>query len=251
MALLLYMLSFSDGTTFGAPVDSDKLSLYVNDVYRSSYALFSKTTDDWHGVTLRRYEVNPKDSENVTSNPAQGQYYNYSPNGLGNLTQVATLPLFISKPHFLDADPWYVSSVVGMQPNREIHDVYLDVEPNTGALFRVRNRCQTNYQLNSYHLPRVTAETLGAVEGLCSALHNESLSNSNATCAGLDTVMQCLAVPSDWKVYNDRVYVPYAWYVCEDPFIALCGLVLYMYYKHDFSFKYCWFVSIYNHWHFI
>lgn len=197
-------------------MDSEKLSLYVNDVYRSTYALFSKTTDDWHGVTLRRYEVNPKDSQNVSTNPEQGQYYNDSPNGLGNLTQVATLPLFISKPHFLDADPWYVASLVGMQPNRAIHDVYADVEPNTGALFRVRNRCQTNYQLNSYHLPRVTSETLRAVEGLCSALHNDSLSLSNATCAGLDTMMQCLAVPSDWKVYNDRVYVPYAWYVCVD-----------------------------------
>jgi hypothetical protein len=193
----------------------------VNDVYRSSYAIFEKTTDDWHGVTLRRYGVNPKDAENATMNPEQAQFYNFSPDGLGNLTQVATLPLFISKPHFLDADPWYVSSLVGMQPNRDIHDVYLDVEPNTGALFRVRNRCQTNYQLNSYHLPKVAVETLGAVEGLCSALHNDSLSNGTS-CAGLDTVMQCLAVPSDWKVYNDRVYVPYAWYVPVKSYYILC-----------------------------
>jgi hypothetical protein len=201
----------TDATTFGAPVDSEKLSIYANDVYRSSYVIFEKTTDDWHGVTLRKYIVNIKDSQNASTNPEQAQYYNFAPNGLGNLTQVATLPLFISKPHFLDADPWYVSSLVGMQPNREIHDTHLEVEPNTGALFRVRNRCQTNYQLNSYHLPSVTVETLGAVEGLCAALHNDSL--SNATCDGLDIVMQCLASPSDWNVYNDQVYVPYAWYV--------------------------------------
>jgi len=199
----------TDGSTFGAPVDSEKIATYVNDVYRSSYVIYDGTTDDWHGVTLRKYVVNMKDSENATSNPENAQYYNFAPNGLGNLTQVATLPLFISKPHFLDADPWYVSSLIGMQPNREIHDTHLELEPNTGALFRVRNRCQTNYQLNSYHLPKVGEETLRAVEGLCAALNNDT--QSNGTCDGLDTLMQCLAVPSDWKVYNDQVYVPYAW----------------------------------------
>ena len=201
----------SDGRTFGAPVDYDKVQIYVSDIYRSSFSIYEKTTDDWHGVKLRKYIVNLKDAENATTNPENAQFYNFAPNGLGNLTQVATLPLFISKPHFLDADPWYVQSVVGMQPNREIHDVHFELEPNTGALFRVRNRCQTNYQLNNYHLPKISMETYAAVEGLCFALENDTASNN--TCDGLDTLMQCLAVPSDWKVYNDQVYVPYAWWV--------------------------------------
>jgi hypothetical protein len=198
----------TDGNLFGAPANTEKVLLYINDIYRTAYSIYQKDTEDWHGVTLRRYGVQNKDSQNATMNPSEGwQYYNNAPSGMQNLTIVATLPLFISKPHFLDADPSLVASVVGLSPNRAIHDTYLDIEPNTGAMCRVHNRVQLIYQINNMNLPEVDPVTVVAIEALCVGLTNVT----NATCDGLDVIMQCLGTPSDWRVYNDRVYVPYAW----------------------------------------
>jgi hypothetical protein len=62
--------------------------------------------------------------------------------------------------------------------------------------------------MNSMNLPEVDITTAIAAEELCA-----SLSTQNATCDNLDTLMTCLATPSNWSMYNDRVYVPYAWCV--------------------------------------
>lgn len=92
-----------------------------------------------------RYGIQAKDFWNTTLNPTEAwQYYNFAPSGMQNLTQVATLPLFLSKPHFLDGDSSLLASVQGLHPVRGIHDTYLDIEPNTGALCRVHNRAQVN-----------------------------------------------------------------------------------------------------------
>jgi hypothetical protein len=154
-----------------------------------------------------RYSVQNKDAENITQNPSEAWQYNqYGPSGLQNLTTVATLPFFLSKPHFLDADPALVAAVVGLSPNRAIHDTTLDIEPNTGALCRVQNRAQVIYQMNSMFIPQVSAVTAAAIHELCA-----SLSNSTQTCDGLDVLLSCLAIPTEWNVYQGRVYVPYAW----------------------------------------
>ena len=39
------------------------------------------------------------------------------------------LPVFVSKPHFLDADKSYLDGVNGLHPNRSLHDAFLEVEP--------------------------------------------------------------------------------------------------------------------------
>jgi hypothetical protein len=154
-----------------------------------------------------RYAVQNKDSENITQNPEEAWQYNqYGPYGLQNLTTVATLPFFLSKPHFLDADPALLAAVVGLSPNREIHDTTLDIEPNTGALCRVQNRAQVIYQMNSMFIPQISAVTSAAIHELCTAL-----ANTTDSCDGLDVILSCLAIPTEWNVYQDRVYVPYAW----------------------------------------
>ena len=52
--------------------------------------------------------------------------------------------MFISKPHFLDADPYYASLVVGMYPNRSLHDENILVEPMSGVAMQVQQRGQLN-----------------------------------------------------------------------------------------------------------
>jgi hypothetical protein len=200
----------TDGNLFGAPANTEKVLLYINDIYRTAYSIYEKDTTDWHGVTLRRYGVQTKDSQNTTLNPTEAwQYYNNAPSGMQNLTIVATTPFFISKPHFLDADPSLVAAVTGLSPNRAIHDTYIDIEPNTGALCRVHNRVQVIYEMTNMNLPEVNPSTVIALDALCLGLSN--LTNSSTNCDGLDVLTRCLGTPSDWRVYNDHLYLPYAW----------------------------------------
>ena len=39
------------------------------------------------------------------------------------------MPVFVSKPHFLDADKSYLEGVNGLNPVRKLDDAYLEVEP--------------------------------------------------------------------------------------------------------------------------
>ena len=84
-----------------------------------------------YGITLYRFAL-PRD-ELVSANQDPGFYAN-GPDGLLNLTAVfeENAPVFASKPHFLDADPSYRNNVTGLEPDRSLHDSYLDVEPITG-----------------------------------------------------------------------------------------------------------------------
>ena len=68
---------------------------------------------------------------NTTADPG---FFANGPSGVLNITAVAPghVPLFVSKPHFLDADPDYLANVSGLHPNRAEHDSYVGVEPITG-----------------------------------------------------------------------------------------------------------------------
>jgi hypothetical protein len=56
--------------------------------------------------------------------------------GLGNMTVDPTFygaPVFLSKANFLDVPEEYINRVEGISPNRSRDDVFLDVEPISGA----------------------------------------------------------------------------------------------------------------------
>lgn len=38
-------------------------------------------------------------------------------------------PAFVSFPHFYNADPSYISNIIGLNPSRDLHEFYIAVEP--------------------------------------------------------------------------------------------------------------------------
>jgi len=69
----------------------------------------------------------------------------FLPSGMANLSAPYNgIPLYVSKPHFLDADPCYLEQVVMTPPNRTLHETMLDVEPITGTTFNAKKRLQLN-----------------------------------------------------------------------------------------------------------
>lgn len=73
--------------------------------------------------------------------------FNYveRPSGVFDLSACQKgVPIFISYPHFLDADPIYLEAVTGLAPNKSLHRTYIDVEPRTGSPVDFIARIQVN-----------------------------------------------------------------------------------------------------------
>lgn len=58
------------------------------------------------------------------------------------------VPIVISAPHFLNGDPYYRSVVLGLTPDAEKHQFYMDLEPSTGTTVGLAARVQINFAIN-------------------------------------------------------------------------------------------------------
>ena len=85
------------------------------------------------GIRLYQFELPGDELLNTSQDPG---FYANGPSGVLNITAVApsNAPLFISKPHFLHADPGFIKNVTGLHPDPARHDSHLNVEPLTGKL---------------------------------------------------------------------------------------------------------------------
>jgi hypothetical protein len=58
------------------------------------------------------------------------------------------VPIVISLPHFLHADPFYLTTLYGLSPNESKHNFYADVDSTTGTTVGLRARAQINVAIN-------------------------------------------------------------------------------------------------------
>ncbi|XP_014209085.1 sensory neuron membrane protein 1-like [Copidosoma floridanum] len=57
------------------------------------------------------------------------------------------IPIVVTNPHFYLADPYYLSRVDGLSPNKDKHMLHLDIEPFAGAPVYAHSRAQLNMYL--------------------------------------------------------------------------------------------------------
>ena len=95
----------NDASLFGRPVITDKVQIYINDIYRTLYMEREKDVYDWHGIKLHRFHLQKRDLENASLYPPAAQYFNFAPSGMENITKAVTFPAWASNPHFYDGDP--------------------------------------------------------------------------------------------------------------------------------------------------
>uniref|UniRef100_A0A6G1S6V7 Scavenger receptor class B member 1 n=1 Tax=Aceria tosichella TaxID=561515 RepID=A0A6G1S6V7_9ACAR len=57
-------------------------------------------------------------------------------------------PIFMSMPHFLDADSYFRSRVDGLEPEANRHEFYVDLEPRTGSPVVMAARVQLNVAIS-------------------------------------------------------------------------------------------------------
>ncbi|MFX1309822.1 MAG: hypothetical protein ACFE8C_09010 [Promethearchaeota archaeon] len=131
----------TDGTQFAPRVSqSETLHVFVSDLLRSVDLCFTGTSSI-HDIELYRFELTGRTFD------IDFNYYQ-SIKGLANMTIDQGIPIFLSKPHFLDADNDLIESIKGVYPIKELHDTYLDVEPNSGAVMNAAERFQINLMID-------------------------------------------------------------------------------------------------------
>jgi len=139
---------------------SQPIYLWVDQLFRKGYFKFDKEVEVY-GIKLYSYKIPNEELDNATQYPPNDGFYQYGPSGVANLTSpTGGAPIFISKPHFLDADPYYLQHVNMTPPDPNLHQTYLQLEPITGALMVGCKRLQinVNFQLDALLYPLVNKD---------------------------------------------------------------------------------------------
>lgn len=211
----------TDGNMFGRPVLSEYIRIFSLDIYRSGYMKHTGNNDDWHGVFLRRYGIDEADTNNATINPGNAQFYANCPKGLLNLTKAVNTPVFSSFPHFLHGSDELVAAISGLHPNKQAHDSWIDLEPQTGLICRANKRIQSNYRMTNKHLPEMQPSALNQANYICSNISAlislvNSINATNLTAPDCELIvatelLTCLMQPSTWTLQNGEIYMPFGW----------------------------------------
>jgi hypothetical protein len=209
----------TDGNMYGRPMRAPKLQAFSADIYRGAY-LEHNEDDEWNGIKVRSYYIQSKDMNNVSQTPSNWQYYSFGPKGLLNITKAVNIPVFISFPHFYQADPRLVTAVKGLSPNPDAHASYLWMEPQTGLLVSAKKRLQVNYEIHDYALPEANQTSVVLAEDACANIATavdliNSQQPTNITVNCTDTLaiplITCLAIPSNWTFSEADIFFPYGW----------------------------------------
>jgi len=147
---------------------TDLIDLFSTTLQKNLQLEFTRNVEV-QGVKLLEFGVPRGVFQSAALNPDNAKYYAFGPTGFHNLTSaelvpgVRGIPVFVSKPHFLEVDPAVNSLVQLLQPDNtiqngfiadpKIHDTYVRYEPITGAALDAALRLQLNVLLDGSLTP--------------------------------------------------------------------------------------------------
>ena len=145
------MLNGTEGAQFPRPITEDTpVWMYSSDLCRSLYLKYEKTIDHG-GLKLHRYVL---PFEVLEQSPATDCYCTDDFTCRDSMVNLSPCkkgaPVVASTPHFYMGTNETINAVKGLNPNKEEHETYLDVEPNTGVTFRAHKRIQISMPLKRY-----------------------------------------------------------------------------------------------------
>lgn len=126
-----------------------RVNLFSNDLCRTIELDYEKD-GAIDGIETYRYVVKPDYMANKTSRASNWCFNpeNEIPSGVYNATACRQgAPVFMSQPHFYQADPFYARQVDGMKPQADLHETAFEIEPQTGVPLTVKARFQVNFHL--------------------------------------------------------------------------------------------------------
>ncbi|KAG5681304.1 hypothetical protein PVAND_010753 [Polypedilum vanderplanki] len=142
-------LQGSTGEFFPPGRSRDSIQLFAPDMCRS--IVFDYEQDiDIHGVIGYRYAAGKRAVDNGKKYAENLCYSEGSefevPSGVMNISACRySSPIFMSYPHFYEADSLFLSEIEGLNPQKDKHQSYITIEPTTGIPLEVVIRFQANF----------------------------------------------------------------------------------------------------------
>ncbi|GAB5030246.1 lysosome membrane protein 2 [Nannochloropsis oceanica] len=163
----------TDGSLFAHPLTGkDTVVTFQEDYRRWVEMVYLGEVSDFHGLPLRRYVFSQEDFRNDSA-MASDFYQENLPMGLCNLTLMGGFPLYLSKPHLLEAEPLVQEAVEGLHPDPERHLTFIDAEERSGVTFRTHKRVQLNAGLERLHFPSLSRWQAGGLATMLKMTLNE------------------------------------------------------------------------------
>ncbi|CAN9504477.1 unnamed protein product [Ophioblennius macclurei] len=120
------------------------LPFYSPDACRSLELVYQRP-GKMHGIPLYRYVAPKTMFANGTTYAPNAGFCPCRQSGLLNVSSCRhNSPVFISHPHFFNADPVLLDYVHGLHPTEEEHGLFIDIHPETGVPLNVSIRLQLN-----------------------------------------------------------------------------------------------------------
>ncbi|XP_032085046.1 scavenger receptor class B member 1 isoform X2 [Thamnophis elegans] len=125
---------------------SSPVELYSPDACRSIKLNYTQS-GNFKGIPVYRYTAPKTLFANGTDYPPNEGFCPCRQSGIQNISSCKlNAPIFISQPHFLNADPALLDTVDGLHPNEKDHDLFVDIHPLTG----IPMNCSVKIQLNLF-----------------------------------------------------------------------------------------------------
>lgn len=144
-------LNGTDGSIFPPHITKNTtLHVYEKDLCRLLPLQFEEEVVTRHGIPGYRFTPSTRVFESVDRNPDNMCYCPAgppcAPNGLFNVSLCQyDSPILLSFPHFYLADQNLRTAVEGISPpEKDKHQLYIDVQPDMGTALRARARIQIN-----------------------------------------------------------------------------------------------------------
>jgi len=107
-----------------------------------------------HGIPALRFTMPSTVLATADQVPSNAAYYSFGYAGVLNASNCrGGMPLFVSKPFFLDANASIPAAVGLPHGDPNVHDSYFDVEPHTGLVVGFHHRWQVSMFLSPYLQP--------------------------------------------------------------------------------------------------
>ncbi|XP_074598671.1 scavenger receptor class B member 1-like [Brevipalpus obovatus] len=150
--------------------ETTELHMFNAEICRVLRLVYQKSHREKSDLLVRRFVLDPNTFKNFKDYPPNACYHvkrkrnspvtvsfrssiferDPLPSGVIDIGPCKfNAPVFLSHPHFLNADPIYRDSVTGMKPDPVNHTFWLDVEPTTGGSVQVAARIQLNIGIDS------------------------------------------------------------------------------------------------------
>ncbi|XP_053938635.1 scavenger receptor class B member 1 isoform X2 [Cuculus canorus] len=140
------MINGTAGEMWPPFMSPTSLEFYSPDACRSMKLVYEQS-GKFEGVPTYRFVAPKTLFANGTDYPPNEGFCPCLQSGIQNVSSCRlNAPMFISHPHFYNADPVLVNAVEGLKPNKEQHALFLDVHPMTG----IPMNCSIKLQLNLY-----------------------------------------------------------------------------------------------------